>query len=98
MIAKAPRRSVVARVAMMLPPVMPGAPQENTAVQNIRGMKARLTTSQDCSTNSPRHVYGGVTAETIVCEVRISMLAICSSQPNGPDPRVGRGGGRPLGR
>jgi hypothetical protein len=37
-IANDPSRSGVASVEMMLPPLIPGAPHENTAVQNIRGV------------------------------------------------------------
>ena len=47
---------MVDSVARIEPPVIPGAPQENTAVQNSSGMNARLTTSQDCSMNSGHHV------------------------------------------
>src|ERR1700760_4252881 len=62
MIENAPNRSGVANVEMIDPPVIPGAPHENTAVQNNNGMNARFTHNHDCSANSEPQLNGGVTA------------------------------------
>ena len=56
MIENDPKRSGVPSVAMIEPPVIPGAPHENTIVQNMHGRNARLATSHDCSRNSGNHV------------------------------------------